>query len=46
MREGAILFSEVAPGNAFAADFHGWYDNEHIPVRMVARGFIGAQHHA
>ena len=43
MRGDAILFSEMTPEDHFAADFHDWYDDEHIPVRMDAPGFVGAQ---
>ena len=43
MQGGAILFSEMTPDAAFAADFHDWYDTEHIPVRMRAPGFVSGQ---
>jgi hypothetical protein len=43
MKGGAILFSEMTPDASFAADFHDWYDTEHIPIRMTAPGFVSAQ---
>lgn len=46
MRGDAILFSEMTPAASFAPDFHAWYDAEHIPVRMGAPGFRGAQRYA
>lgn len=39
----AILFSEMTPEASFAADFHAWYDEEHIPVRMTCPGFVSGQ---
>lgn len=43
IKGGAILFSEMTPEPSFEADFHDWYDTEHIPVRMRAPGFVSAQ---
>lgn len=43
MKGGAILFSEMTPDASFEADFHDWYDTEHIPIRMKAPGFVSAQ---
>lgn len=43
MRGDAVLFSEMTPDTSFEADFHDWYDNEHIPIRMDAPGFRSAQ---
>lgn len=43
MRPGAVLFSEMTPDPSWEADFHDWYDTEHIPIRMAAPGFLGAQ---
>jgi hypothetical protein len=43
MTIGGVLFSEMVPQPDWEADFHDWYDTEHIPVRMAAPGFIGAQ---
>lgn len=43
MKGGAILFSEMTPDPSFAADFHDWYDTEHIPIRMRAPGFVSGQ---
>lgn len=37
-----MLFSQMRPDPAWAADFHGWYDEEHIPARMALAGFAGA----
>lgn len=39
----AILFSEMTPGADFAEEFHRWYDEEHIPIRMDCPGFVSAQ---
>ena len=39
----AILFSEMTPAPSFAADFHSWYDEEHIPIRMKCAGFVSGQ---
>jgi hypothetical protein len=38
-----ILFSEMSPDPAWEAEFNDWYDQEHIPVRMAAPGFVSAQ---
>ncbi len=38
-----ILFSEMTPAAAWEAEFNEWYDQEHIPVRMGAPGFVSAQ---
>jgi hypothetical protein len=46
MPVGGVLFSEMTPDPEWEADFHDWYDHEHIPVRMGAPGFIGAQRYA
>jgi hypothetical protein len=43
MTNGAILFSEMRPEKAWEDRFNTWYDTEHIPVRMVLDGFVGAQ---
>lgn len=42
----AILFSEMTPGPDFEVDFHNWYDEEHIPIRMDCPGFASAQRYA
>lgn len=42
-KAAAILFSEMTPGTDFEAEFHRWYDEEHIPVRMDCAGFASAQ---
>ncbi len=39
----AILFSEMNPATAWEAEFNAWYDEEHIPLRVRAPGFISAQ---
>lgn len=43
MRPGAVLFSEMTPDTSGEAEFHNWYDTHHIPIRMAAPGFLGAQ---
>lgn len=42
----AILFSEMTPGADFEREFHAWYDEEHIPVRMDCAGFVSGQRYA
>lgn len=39
----AILFSEMAPEDAWEQAFNTWYDTDHIPARMGIEGFEGAQ---
>lgn len=46
MSAGAVLFSEMTPDVAWAEDFHKWYNEHHIPIRMAAPGFTGAQRYA
>lgn len=43
MQGSAILFSEMTPAPEWEGDFNKWYDEEHIPIRMDAPGFTGAQ---
>lgn len=43
MPVGSVLFSEMTPAPAWEAEFNDWYDTEHIPLRMGAPGFLGAQ---
>jgi hypothetical protein len=43
MKGPGLLFSEMTPAPDWAADFHDWYDTEHIPLRMRVPGFTGAQ---
>jgi hypothetical protein len=43
MPKKAVLFSEMTPQPEWEADFNDWYNTEHIPVRMRAPGFTGAQ---
>jgi len=38
-----ILFSEMTPPAGLEAEFNAWYDEEHIPIRMAAPGFIASQ---
>jgi hypothetical protein len=46
MQPGGVLFSEMTPDPSWEADFHDWYDTEHIPIRMAAPGFLGAQRYS
>jgi hypothetical protein len=43
MQGGAILFSEMTPDASCEDEFNEWYDDEHIPLRMVVAGFGSAQ---
>jgi hypothetical protein len=43
MQGSAILFSEMTPGADWEGEFNKWYDEEHIPVRMGAAGFLSGQ---
>jgi hypothetical protein len=43
MQGSAILFSEMTPGADWDGEFNKWYDEEHIPVRMGAEGFLSGQ---
>lgn len=43
MPVGGVLFSEMTPDPEWEGEFHRWYDEEHIPIRMKAPGFVGAQ---
>jgi hypothetical protein len=38
-----VLFSEMTPEPEWEGEFNAWYDQEHIPLRMGAPGFTGAQ---
>jgi hypothetical protein len=38
----AILFSQMTPPPGREADFHDWYETEHIPVRLAVPGFLRA----
>ena len=38
-----ILFSEMTPPTELEAEFNTWYNEEHIPIRMAAPGFVGSQ---
>lgn len=37
-----LLFSQMSPPADLEAEFHDWYDNEHIPVRLALPGFGSA----
>jgi hypothetical protein len=37
-----MLFSQMRPGVEWAARFHRWYDEEHIPARLAIPGFASA----
>jgi hypothetical protein len=43
MQGAAILFSEMTPGASWEGEFNQWYDQEHIPVRIGAEGFVSGQ---
>ena len=38
----AILFSQMEP-RPLTAEFHDWYENDHIPARMALPRFQGAR---
>jgi hypothetical protein len=37
-----LLFSQMEPPDGAEAEFHAWYEEEHIPARMAIPGFAGA----
>jgi hypothetical protein len=37
-----LLFSQMEPPEGWEADFHDWYNGEHIPARMEIAGFESA----
>ncbi len=37
-----LLFSQMEPPPGWESDFHDWYNNHHIPVRMAIDGFRSA----
>ncbi|MEJ5902437.1 hypothetical protein [Ochrobactrum teleogrylli] len=43
MKIDAVLFSEMTPDLSWEDEFNAWYDTHHIPIRMNAPGFVGAQ---
>ena len=43
MSTPAVLFSQMRPPVDRTADFHDWYDTDHIPARMVLPGFRAAR---
>ena len=38
-----ILFSQMEPPAGWEADFHAWYDTDHIPARLAMDGFESAR---
>jgi hypothetical protein len=46
MQGTGILFSEMTPPPGQDAAFHGWYDEEHIPIRMKVPGFLSGRRYA
>lgn len=43
MENAGVLFSEMTPDASWEGEFNQWYDEEHIPLRMGVKGFLGAQ---
>lgn len=41
-----LLFSQMEPPEGWEADFHAWYEEEHIPARMAIPGFGSAVRYA
>lgn len=39
---GGLLFSQMEPPPGLEAEFHDWYNGEHIPARMAIPGFASA----
>jgi len=37
-----LLFSQMEPPAGWEADFHDWYERDHIPARMAIAGFDSA----
>jgi hypothetical protein len=37
-----LLFSQMEPPPGLEAEFHDWYETEHIPARMAIAGFASA----
>lgn len=37
-----LLFSQMEPPPGEEAEFHDWYDHEHVPARMALPGFAAA----
>jgi hypothetical protein len=37
-----LLFSQMQPPQGWEAEFHDWYESEHIPARMAIPGFTSA----
>jgi hypothetical protein len=37
-----LLFSQMEPPAGWEADFHDWYDTEHVPARLRIPGFAEA----
>lgn len=42
MRIKGLLFSQMEPPEGWDSEFHEWYEQEHIPARMVVPGFASA----
>lgn len=42
MGDKGMLFSQMEPPAGWEAEFHEWYDDEHIPARMSIPGFVSA----
>jgi hypothetical protein len=38
-----ILFSQMEPPAEFEEEFHRWYDEDHVPVRLGSEGFLAAR---
>jgi len=43
MSTPAVLFSQMRPPVERTAEFHAWYNTDHVPARMVLPGFAGAR---
>lgn len=42
MTTAGLLFSQMEPPGGWEAEFHDWYNAEHIPARMAIPGFESA----
>ncbi|WP_043830094.1 DUF4286 family protein [Muricoccus aerilatus] len=43
MQGTTILFSEMTPPPGREEEFHAWYDEEHVPLRVGVPGFVSAR---
>lgn len=43
MQGTTILFSEMTPPAGREEEFHAWYDEEHVPLRVGVPGFVSAR---